>query len=108
MMASLTCLHAVQALTLLFQVMESRASLSDRFYRLLYEMLLHSELHHTSKLVRETRLLTVYRLMLTYLQALFLNVVFRAIKNDPNRPRVLAFVKRLMQVGDGSSCLCVY
>ena len=51
----------------------------DRFYRALYEALLHPELPSSAK------------------QALLLNVVFKAMKNDKDPARVRAYAKRLMQ-----------
>ena len=53
---------------------------SDRFYRTLYESLLDPRLLTTSK------------------QALYLNLVFKALHSDLSEKRVKAFVKRLLQV----------
>lgn len=71
---------SVQALMLLYQVMSSRAAVSDRFFRALYEKLLSPELTTSSKL------------------SMFLNIVFKALKNDISTDRVAAFIKRLLQV----------
>ena len=54
--------------------------ISDRFYRTLYASLHDPRLGPSSK------------------QALYLNLLFKAIKQDKQLPRVMAFVKRLMQV----------
>jgi ribosome biogenesis protein MAK21 len=53
---------------------------SDRFYRTLYESLLDPRLLTSSK------------------QAMYLNLLFKAVKADTNLNRVMAFVKRLVQV----------
>ncbi|XP_068730456.1 CCAAT/enhancer-binding protein zeta-like [Montipora capricornis] len=71
---------SVQALMLLFQVMESRQSVSDRFYQALYAKLLDPTLKASSK------------------QALFLNVLYKSLKADPSLHRVKAFVKRVLQI----------
>ncbi|XP_028395866.1 CCAAT/enhancer-binding protein zeta-like isoform X2 [Dendronephthya gigantea] len=70
----------VQALMLLFQVMDSRQSMSDRFYQALYAKLLDPHLRMSSK------------------QAMFLNVIYKSLKIDTSLKRVKAFVKRLLQV----------
>ena len=71
---------SLQALSLIFQVCQSRAAVSDRFYRTLYESL-HDE-----------------RLMTSSKQAMYLNMLFKALKADASQPRVMAFVKRLLQM----------
>lgn len=90
---------AVQALQLLFQlvlvkndsskdkavarskdVAVSLGPLTDRFYRTLYDSLLDSRLGAGNK------------------QAMYLNLLFRAIKADPETQRAKALVKRLTQV----------
>ncbi|KAI9104557.1 CBF/Mak21 family-domain-containing protein [Phlyctochytrium arcticum] len=71
---------AIQALTLIFQVQLSRQSVSDRFYRVLYETLFDSRLFTASK------------------QAMYLNLLYRAIKADVSLKRVKAFVKRIAQI----------
>lgn len=71
---------SLQALSLIFQVCQSRAAVSDRFYRTLYESL-HDE-----------------RLMTSSKQAMYLNMLFKALKADSSQPRVMAFVKRLLQM----------
>lgn len=72
----------VQALILLFQMSQAKESLSDRFYRTLYESLLDSRLAVSSKL------------------RLYLNLMFKALKQDTNKDRVKAFTKRLIQVAN--------
>jgi len=71
---------SVQALMLIQQLAASRHLAVDRFYRTLYESLLDPRLITSSK------------------HALYLNLLFRAMKNDVDVRRVKAFVKRLIQV----------
>uniref|UniRef100_A0AAV1TUR2 CCAAT-binding factor domain-containing protein n=1 Tax=Peronospora matthiolae TaxID=2874970 RepID=A0AAV1TUR2_9STRA len=71
---------SVQALMLLFQVMKSTNSVSDRFYTALYDKLIDPKVRETSK------------------HTLFLNLVFRAMKVDVSPGRTSAFVKRLLQL----------
>lgn len=71
---------SLQALSLIFQVCQSRAAVSDRFYRTLYDSL-HDE-----------------RLMTSSKQAMYLNMLFKALKADTSQARVMAFVKRLLQM----------
>ncbi|KAJ1831207.1 RNA-binding ribosome biosynthesis protein mak21 [Coemansia sp. RSA 2706] len=70
----------VQSLVLLQQIARVRPAIGDRFYRTLYDSLLDPRLDHTSK------------------KAMYLNVLFRALKSDTSIARVSAFVKRIMQV----------
>lgn len=53
---------------------------SDRFYRTLYESLLDPRLGESNK------------------QTMYLNLLFKALRTDKNLGRVMAFVKRLLQV----------
>ncbi|TDH66527.1 hypothetical protein CCR75_005790 [Bremia lactucae] len=71
---------SVQALMLLFQVMDRSNSVSDRFYTALYSKLLDSKVRETSK------------------HTLFLNLLFRAMKADVSPARTCAFFKRLLQI----------
>ncbi|RLN14650.1 hypothetical protein BBJ28_00024625, partial [Nothophytophthora sp. Chile5] len=71
---------SVQALMLLFQVMNSTNSVSDRFYIALYAKLVDPKLRETSK------------------HTLFLNLIFRAMKADVSPARCSAFAKRLLQL----------
>ncbi|XP_007521061.2 CCAAT/enhancer-binding protein zeta [Erinaceus europaeus] len=71
---------SVQALMLLFQVMNSQQSISNRYYAALYRKMLDPGLTSCSK------------------QALFLNLVYKSLKADIVLRRVKAFVKRLLQV----------
>ncbi|CAK9783233.1 unnamed protein product [Cutaneotrichosporon oleaginosum] len=71
---------SIQALQLIFQVSRSRQTISDRFYRTLYESLFDARLLMSSK------------------QAMYLNLLFKALKADTSLPRVMAFVKRLLQM----------
>lgn len=71
---------SVQALMLIQQLASSKQLAVDRFYRTLYESLLDPRLIASSK------------------HALYLNLLFRAMKNDVDVRRVKAFVKRLIQV----------
>lgn len=73
---------SVQALILLFQISKKDQGLSDRFYKTLYESLLDPRLSVSSKL------------------RLYLNLLFKAIKQDVNIERVKAFAKRLVQIAD--------
>ncbi|XP_060100055.1 CCAAT/enhancer-binding protein zeta [Heteronotia binoei] len=71
---------SVQALMLLFQVMDSNQTISDRYYTALYKKLLDPELALCAK------------------QSMFLNLVYKSLKADTMLRRVKAFVKRLLQV----------
>jgi ribosome biogenesis protein MAK21 len=65
---------------LIEQLATSKHLAVDRFYRTLYESLLDPRLVNSSK------------------HALYLNLLFRALKADLNIKRVKAFVKRMLQV----------
>jgi len=65
---------------LIEQLATSKHLAVDRFYRTLYESLLDPRLVNSSK------------------HALFLNLLFRALRSDINIKRVKAFVKRLLQI----------
>ena len=69
----------IQALMLIQQVTNIQIGLQDRFYRVLYESLLDP------------------RLLLSSKQALYLNMLYRALKSDLNVNRVQSFMKRLVQ-----------
>ncbi|KAJ5370491.1 Ribosome biogenesis protein NOC1 [Penicillium cataractarum] len=71
---------SIQALMLIQQLTGSTQVASDRFYRTLYESLLDPRVATSSK------------------QSLYLNLLFKALKNDLNVRRVKAFVKRIVQV----------
>ena len=71
---------SIQALTLLYQVMDSREAVTDRFYSALYKKILDPGLTTSSK------------------QVMFLNLLYKAMKADPSTPRLRAFVKRLLQI----------
>ncbi|XP_026174337.1 CCAAT/enhancer-binding protein zeta [Mastacembelus armatus] len=71
---------AVQALMLLFQVMDSQQSVSDRYYVALYRKLLDPGLSSSSR------------------HSMFLNLLYKSLKADIVLRRVKAFVKRLLQV----------
>ena len=73
----------IQALLLIQHLSYTRNLAADRFYRTLYESLLDPRLITSSK------------------QALYLNLLLRALKNDVDSRRVKAFAKRMLQV----SCL---
>ncbi|KAF8308582.1 CBF-domain-containing protein [Clavulina sp. PMI_390] len=70
---------SVQALMLILQVTSSKQSISDRFYRTLYESILDPRLVNSSK------------------QAMWLNLTFKAVKADKTFSRIAAFVKRILQ-----------
>ncbi|GAA5939753.1 hypothetical protein JCM1841_003797 [Sporobolomyces salmonicolor] len=71
---------SIQALLLIYNVSSAKRAISDRFYRALYASLHDPRLASSSK------------------QALYLNLVFRATKHDQDATRVMAFVKRLIQL----------
>ncbi|PYI12552.1 CBF-domain-containing protein [Aspergillus sclerotiicarbonarius CBS 121057] len=71
---------SIQALMLIQQLTSSHQVGADRFYRTLYESLLDPRVATSSK------------------QSLYLNLLFKALKNDLNTRRVKAFVKRIIQV----------
>ncbi|XP_007896659.2 CCAAT/enhancer-binding protein zeta [Callorhinchus milii] len=74
---------SVQALMLLFQVMDSQQAISDRYYVVLYRKLLDPGLAQCSK------------------QAMFLNLLYKSLKSDVVLRRIKAFVKRILQVTCG-------
>eukprot|EP00118_Oscarella_pearsei_P007800 m.39090 g.39090 ORF g.39090 m.39090 type:complete len:956 (+) comp32671_c0_seq4:18-2885(+) len=71
---------SVQALMLLYQVMESRESMSDRFFQAIYSKLFDPQLLKASKL------------------SMFFNVLYKSMKVDPSVQRIKAFLKRQLQV----------
>jgi ribosome biogenesis protein MAK21 len=71
---------SIQALMLIQQLTASNQVAGDRFYRTLYESLLDPRVATSSK------------------QSLYLNLLYKALKNDLNVRRVKAFVKRIVQV----------
>ncbi|CDS00434.1 related to MAK21-protein required for 60S ribosomal subunit biogenesis [Sporisorium scitamineum] len=82
---------SIQALQLIFQLTISNphqesstvltsAAITDRFYRVLYDSLLDPRLEASSK------------------QAMYLNLIFQALKADAEQERVKAFVKRICQI----------
>ncbi|EHA17927.1 hypothetical protein CBS115989_654 [Aspergillus niger] len=71
---------SIQALMLIQQITATHQVGADRFYRTLYESLLDPRVATSSK------------------QSLYLNLLFKALKNDLNTRRVKAFVKRIVQV----------
>ena len=74
----------VQSLVLIFQFLKTTNSLSDRFYRVLYELLLDPTLKKS-----------------TDLQLVF-DLLLNALKEDFSLARVEAFMKRLLQVASQS------
>ncbi|OAQ64193.1 CCAAT-box-binding transcription factor [Pochonia chlamydosporia 170] len=71
---------SIQALLLIQHLSAARNLATDRFYRTLYESLLDPRLVTSSK------------------QALYLNLLLRALKSDVDVRRVKAFAKRMLQV----------
>ncbi|KJZ79088.1 hypothetical protein HIM_01239 [Hirsutella minnesotensis 3608] len=71
---------AIQALLLIQHLATARNLATDRFYRTLYESLLDPRLVTSSK------------------QALYLNLLLRALKSDIDVRRVKAFAKRMLQI----------
>eukprot|EP01023_Acetabularia_acetabulum_P059807 TRINITY_DN7190_c0_g1_i2.p1 TRINITY_DN7190_c0_g1~~TRINITY_DN7190_c0_g1_i2.p1 ORF type:complete len:1104 (+),score=203.09 TRINITY_DN7190_c0_g1_i2:85-3396(+) len=72
----------VQALMLLFQLMASKTSVNDRFYRTLYACILSTGFLSAS----------------LSKPSMFLSLVFKAMKQDISLARISAFTKRLLQV----------
>ncbi|CCG81583.1 Ribosome biogenesis protein MAK21 [Taphrina deformans PYCC 5710] len=70
---------SIQALILIHQVAVAKEETADRFYRTLYES------------INDPRLITSSK------QALYLNLLFKALKSDRKPERTKAFVKRLVQ-----------
>ncbi|CAE6415012.1 unnamed protein product [Rhizoctonia solani] len=70
---------SIQALVLIEKVSSANKSISDRFYRTLYDSILDPRLLTSSK------------------QAMYLNLIFKAMKADKSYRRVVAFVKRMLQ-----------
>ncbi|KAJ1306210.1 hypothetical protein OPQ81_010918 [Rhizoctonia solani] len=70
---------SIQALVLIEKVSSANKSITDRFYRTLYDSILDPRLLTSSK------------------QAMYLNLVFKAMKADTSYRRVVAFVKRMLQ-----------
>ena len=71
---------SIQALMLIEQLATTKSLAVDRFYRTLYESLLDPRLVTSSK------------------HALYLNLLFRALRADVNIKRVKAFAKRMLQI----------
>ncbi|KAL4916227.1 CBF/Mak21 family-domain-containing protein [Aspergillus aurantiobrunneus] len=71
---------SIQALMLIQQLTSTHQVSSDRFYRTLYESLLDPRVATSSK------------------QSMYLNLLFKALKNDVNVRRIKAFVKRIVQI----------
>lgn len=71
---------SVQALMLIHHIITSQKLDLGRFYRTLYESLLDPRLALSSK------------------QGIYLNLLFKALKDDIDKPRVMAFAKRMLQI----------
>ncbi|CAG8583319.1 4929_t:CDS:10 [Diversispora eburnea] len=71
---------SIQALMLIYQASFNKESLSERFYRALYQSLLDPRLVTSSK------------------HAMYLNLLFKSLKNDSLIVRKEAFIKRLIQI----------
>lgn len=71
---------SVQALMLLFQVLDAKQSITDRFYIALYKKLEDPELKLSSK------------------HSLFLSLLFKSLHKDVAYHRVKAFLKKLLQI----------
>jgi ribosome biogenesis protein MAK21 len=71
---------SIQALMLIEQLATTKHLAVDRFYRTLYESILDPRLITSSK------------------HALYLNLLYRSLKNDISIKRVKAFVKRMLQI----------
>ncbi|KAJ1925578.1 RNA-binding ribosome biosynthesis protein mak21 [Tieghemiomyces parasiticus] len=70
----------VQALMLLYQVVNLKPDLIDRYFRALYASLLDHRLINTSKHV------------------LYLNLLNKSLQFDTSRPRTMSFIKRIVQI----------
>lgn len=70
---------ATQALLLLYQLLSSQATISDRFYRALYAALLAPDLPKSTK------------------APLFLSLFLKATRNDVSKKRTASLLKRLLQ-----------
>jgi ribosome biogenesis protein MAK21 len=75
----------VQALSLIYQVMQTKSDVMNRFYRSLYATLLDAEGISSSKQL-----------------SLFMNLLYRSLKADPDLSRIQAFTKRLLQLAQNS------
>ncbi|KAF2862734.1 CBF-domain-containing protein, partial [Piedraia hortae CBS 480.64] len=71
---------SVQALMLIQQISSTKRVAQDRFYKTLYTSLLDMRLLTSSK------------------QVMYLNLLYKSLKDDSSEKRVQAFVKRLLQV----------
>ncbi|ORX44109.1 CBF-domain-containing protein [Hesseltinella vesiculosa] len=71
---------AIQALSLIFSISLTKQTQSDRFYRTMYESMLDPRLLTTSK------------------QAMYLNLLFKAMRADEDKRRVKSFIKRTVQI----------
>jgi ribosome biogenesis protein MAK21 len=71
---------SIQALMLIFQVCTAKEFVNDRFYRTLYESLLDPRLVTSSK------------------QAMYMNLLYKALRADEDLKRIKAFVKRIVQI----------
>ncbi|KAH3671293.1 hypothetical protein OGAPHI_000516 [Ogataea philodendri] len=70
---------SIQALMLIHRIVQKEDINRDRYYRTLYESLLDERVVTSSK------------------QGIYLNLLFQSLKEDTNKDRVMAFVKRICQ-----------
>jgi len=71
---------SIQALMLIFQVSLSRQAISDRYYRSLYMTLFDHRLFTSSK------------------HAMYLNLLYKSLREDNSLIRVKSFIKRILQI----------
>jgi ribosome biogenesis protein MAK21 len=71
---------SVQALSVLWRICQIKSNYLDRFYQTLYATLFDRRLWLSSK------------------KMLFLNILYKALREDHSMTRIKAFVKRLLQV----------
>ncbi|CAD1478872.1 unnamed protein product [Heterotrigona itama] len=71
---------SLNALNLLYQITGKDEAQSNRFYSTFYRKLLDPQIGVANK------------------RALFLNLLFRVLKNDRNKQRIYAFIKRSLQI----------
>eukprot|EP01117_Protostelium_nocturnum_P006360 TRINITY_DN2298_c0_g2_i2.p1 TRINITY_DN2298_c0_g2~~TRINITY_DN2298_c0_g2_i2.p1 ORF type:complete len:867 (-),score=393.51 TRINITY_DN2298_c0_g2_i2:15-2615(-) len=73
-------LRSIQAAQLIFLVESVSGTLSDRYYRMLYEKMMVTDLSHSHNWTQ------------------FLNLVYKSLKMDLESGRLQAFIKRLLQI----------
>ncbi|KAJ3213044.1 hypothetical protein HK099_007613 [Clydaea vesicula] len=84
----------IQSLTLLHQILQNHPRITDRYYKTLYQTLF------------DKRLLTASK------QSLYLNLLYKSLKQDESLTRMESFIKRILQICFYLStpfvCACLY